>query len=366
MKTTLQTRSERNSFITVAKGVSIVTIVLYHYLPYVSSAGLLSRAYYIGGAGIYIFLFASGYGLYHSRVTTWASYCKKRFARVLVPYYIGITVIFLLNAHLHIYPDGWKEYLSHMLLFKMFYEPYASSFGNHFWFIATIVQFYMLWPVLLAGINRFSAAQVISASILISVGYSVVITLLGVSGVTIWFRFVLQYIWVLVLGAVVAKHGWLPALLNYSYRVYVGVVLLCLGIVLVIAGFAGEGGMLFNDYFMFLGFSAGCAVVYFISLRITLFKRLAIWVESFSYSLYILHMFVLLAYLSFRKQEHIGLAELPVVVAAALLTALLFHKLTLQLTSHSVFRRKSTDPATQVEAAESEEKVYNKLSQKSL
>lgn len=34
-------------------------------------------------------------------------------------------------------------------LFKMFDETLESSYGGQMWFVSTIIQFYVLWPIIL-------------------------------------------------------------------------------------------------------------------------------------------------------------------------------------------------------------------------
>lgn len=140
---------QRDIFINFARGFSILTIVLYHYLGLIPLPNLVAKAATLGGSGVHIFLFVSGYGLSLSAYKGWWIFIKRKFIKVLLPYYIGISLIFIINLYFHIYKEGIDELLSHLFLYKMFFNGYTRSFGGQFWFISTIIQLYLAFPLLL-------------------------------------------------------------------------------------------------------------------------------------------------------------------------------------------------------------------------
>lgn len=318
---------EKQEFVSFARGVAIFTIILYHFLQRARLPPLLAQASLLGGSGIYVFLFASSYGLYSSRTTTWKSFYSKRFKRVLLPYYTGITLISLINYFVDIYPNSWQAYFSHLLLYKMFFEGYMSSYGLQFWFISTIIQFYLIWPLFLLVSKQLSTAKFLLLSFGISLLYSIFIVKFGLQHQRIWHSSAIQYTWVFALGLIAAKNQWLPRLLmlgalRYSLLLAVGVALALLASKLM-----GGGGSPFNDYFMFIAYFSACFILYLLGQKIFFITRFVLWIESFSYSLYIVHLFVFFLYLKALSATQIHLYEVPVVTTLCVGVALLFNKL---------------------------------------
>ncbi|GAB3295197.1 hypothetical protein GCM10027511_08770 [Hymenobacter humi] len=329
---------ERQAFISFARGLSMFSIVLYHFLLYVPLPPLLAKANQIGGAGIYIFLFASSYGLYYSRISSWKSFYLSRFKKVLFPYYIGITVIFIVNQFLALYPEGWPAYLSHLFLYKMFYGPYMESFGPHFWFISTIVQFYLLWPLLRALDQRLPTPTLLAVCLAVSLLYSVLVFRLGVQQERIWCSSVIQYFWILALGMAAARHNWIPRILQLGLLRHAVLLVVGLGMSVLVSVVFGPEANIFNDYFMFIGYFSGCVLLFLVGQQLSFIVRSMLWLNTFSYSLYIIHLFIFILYLKALAKTSISLMEVPVVMALCIVLALLFDKLVSQLTDISFGR----------------------------
>lgn len=313
----------------------MVSIVLYHLLINAHLPPLLARANQIGGSGIYVFLFASSYGLFFSRTTSWSTFYLKRFQKVLLPYYVAVTLIFITNHFVALYPAGWPEYLSHLLLYKMFYGPYMESFGPHFWFVSTIVQFYLLWPVLLAASKRLSTTALLCLSLLISLLYSGLMIKMGVQHERIWCSSAIQYLWLFALGLVMARQQWLPKVLQLGAVRHVLLVVVALAVALLLNKFAGQYDNVLNDYFMFIAFFSGCVLLFLLGQQLPALARAVMWLESFSYSLYLTHLFIFALYLKAMGKLEISLYEVPIVVALCVVGALLFDKLVQPLTTFS-------------------------------
>ena len=136
----------RYEIIDFANGFSILTIVLMHFIQnfmnYIPHA--VSLAATVGGSGVHVFIFCSGFGLYLSYLknsVNYGSFLKSRFLKIYVPY-IMIIVISALVPYMYQESDRIVALLSHLFLFKMFMPQYEESFGGQFWFISTIIQFY--------------------------------------------------------------------------------------------------------------------------------------------------------------------------------------------------------------------------------
>lgn len=138
------------------RGFSIFTIVLMHLVLIYPIEDLLMKASSFGGAGVHVFILCSGFGLYLSylnKPVTYLQFLKRRFLKVYLPY----AVIIIISALLPFYntsSDKWVELLSHLFLFKMFVEEWECSYGVQFWFVSTIIQFYLTWPLILTLFKR--------------------------------------------------------------------------------------------------------------------------------------------------------------------------------------------------------------------
>ena len=334
-------RPPKVTFISFARGFSILAIVVYHLLLNVPLPPLLARANQLGGAGIYVFLFASSYGLYFSRVSGWGSFYRKRFRKVLIPYYIAVTLIFVVNLFVAIYPQGWQAYLSHLLLYKMFYEPYVESFGPQLWFISTIVQFYLLWPLLLALARRLSTASFLLLMFATSLLYSGFIFRIGVQEQRIWSSSVVQYLWLFGLGLVAARAGWFPRLLTLGWGRYGLLAAAGLGGTVLLGKLLGPAGNVFNDYFMFVAFSAISILLFLLGERLGWVSRFMLWIESFSYSFYLTHLLVFSLYLKATRQLLIASYEVPLVLGLCIVAALGFERAVVWLTRWPAAARSS-------------------------
>lgn len=131
------------------RGYSIFTIALMHLFTG-SVTGVLSKAAAFGGAGVHVFILCSGFELYLSylkKPLRYTDFLKRRFIKVWIPYAIAVLLWgawFLLHSGL--FPA--REVASHLLLYKMFSAKLDTSLCYPYWFISTIVQFYLFWPLI--------------------------------------------------------------------------------------------------------------------------------------------------------------------------------------------------------------------------
>lgn len=326
--------SYKEEFISYTRGFSMLTIVGHHYLKKVAMNKLLYTACFFGGSGIHAFIFVSGYGLGLSKTTDWPTFYQKRFRKVLLPYYIGVTLIFVINLLLPIYQDDWHAYLGHVLLYKMFVESYNVSFGGHFWFISTILQLYILFPLISYFVTRSTPVKAILTAVTISVAYGFLLLTMGEQDKRIWTCSALQYGWEFVLGMVIARKGWLPVVLRQSWLLHGLLFIVGVAGTVLLVQYAGATGRQFNDYFAFVGYMGGCTVVYKLSQSQALLvglKRFVLWVEPFSYALFITHILVLDGFNVLAKRPYLTLGDFMLLGPVLWLTAICFHRLTNQL-----------------------------------
>ena len=81
---------------TILMGITILSIIFFHYTEdcvnynYNLAPSIVYYKKYIGSSGVDIFLFLSGFGLYYSfkKNQDLRTFFKKRFTRILIPYFI--------------------------------------------------------------------------------------------------------------------------------------------------------------------------------------------------------------------------------------------------------------------------------------
>ena len=195
------------------RGFAITSVVLMHLIQVYWNDGNIAPwlrfASALGGTGGHVFVFCSGFGLYLSYLhhpVTFGEFMKRRFLKIYVPY-----LIFLL---IHSFLPHWgtdtetqiRYLLSHVFLYKMFYEKYICSFGLQFWFISTIIQLYFLFIPLCRLREKTSLKTMVLTSLAVSLFWWTVMYLTGREALRIWGSFCLEYIWEFALGMAAAEY----------------------------------------------------------------------------------------------------------------------------------------------------------------
>jgi peptidoglycan/LPS O-acetylase OafA/YrhL len=302
--TTLQTEPHpktqpRIEYIDFAHGFAMLAIVLFHYLQPYAVETPLSKVILIGGSGVHLFFILSGFGLgLSSQTIDTITFYKKRFSRILVPYYLVVLAIFALNQVWQIYPgDGVYALAGHLFLYKMFDEKIMGSFGYHFWFISTIIQFYVAFPLIIWLKRRLSSTVFLGISLLISMAYWVSVSILGLADQLIFNSSSLQYLWEFNLGIILADAYRHHDFVFWRQKPSILLATAVLGIGLM-AGLALKGGNVgktFNDIPASIGFTSLSAFVYWLcDQHLSSLKQVCKRVGSLSYELYLIHMIVFL------------------------------------------------------------------------
>lgn len=281
------------------RGFSIFTIVLMHLVQSYPLPGVLMKASSLGGAGVHVFILCSGFGLYLSYLNKPLSYwnfLKRRFTKVYLPYVIVIALsamFFGLVCH----QEVLLLVLGHVCLFKMFVPELESTFGGQMWFISTIIQFYLAWPLI---VKLFNIRGGYLAALIISLLWSTITTVCGLGDERIWNSFFLQYLWEFVLGMWLAK-------VYYEQPERIAeppmwILMLCMVVGLGLSGAAGIAGGIwksFNDIPSLVGYTAMALVVY--KLGIPIVNRFFSYTNKVSYEWYLLHELVYSIYFVFVK-----------------------------------------------------------------
>ena len=282
-----------SELISYLKGISIISIILYHLIyNFLDAPNIIKLTSSFGGAGVHIFFICSGFGLYLSYLKKGfniKTYICKRVKRVYLPYVVIIFLSFLVPFMI-VGQNKIVALLSHIFLFKMFMPLYEESFGIQMWYISTIIQFYFIYPILLKIVNKIELKNVFIFSILISFLWAFFISFSGLYNERIWSSFFLQYLWEFVLGMLVAKKFYknnkiIGCDINIIYYFIVFVISFS-----IFALLSFKGGILknFNDPFSALSFICLCLILY----RMNFFKNIINYFGKISYELYLVHYLV--------------------------------------------------------------------------
>jgi len=251
---------------------------------------------------------------------------KKRISKVLIPYYVIITFIFIFNLLIPLFSDGLYAYLSHIFLYKMFIEKYEGSFGGQFWFISTIIQFYLIYPLLVKAVNKYNSLLCLLSGIIISLTYSIVISLKGYGDVRVVNSFFIQYLWEFVLGMVVAKENLIGKLINLKWYSALMLAIAGYSIMAILVLEFGDFGRNINDIFSFIGYISMSVFVYNIAKIYKNVMLLIQRIEPISYPLFLTHTFVYVLCVKYLFSQ-ITLIYIPVVFLIALIVANLVNML---------------------------------------
>lgn len=310
-------------YIDFAKGYAIFTIVLYHAMQRVPLSPLLQKAIIFGGTGVHLFFLLSGFGLGLSKANlSPGNFYKRRLTKIWLPYVLVLTISLLAALSIKIFDDGLDAWAAGVFLYQMFSGEYIASFGGHFWFISAIVQFYLVFPVLIWAKNKIGNAWLFFAlSMLVSIVWWEAVFLLGKGGERVWNSFFLQFLWEFSLGLTLAdvfKNADFKAsdfvilknfrnlsvlrgdFWNFKWWAYLPVGLFFTGLMILMILKMGDIGKIFNDIPALIGYASLSIFLYHVGDKfIPPVKRFFLWVGGFSYSLYLVHVLVLEIYLSF-------------------------------------------------------------------
>ena len=324
---------KRIEFIDFAKGFAILGIILFHYFR-LSETVLLAKAVMFGGAGVHLFILASGFGLPLSSLATsvWPFY-KRRLTRILIPYYVFITFLFILNQFYVIYPDGTSyAYIGHIFWFKMFDESIIGSFGGHLWFISLIIQLYLVFPLLYQIKKRIGNLFFFIVILIISVSYWFIVIMLGKEDSGVYTSFFLQYLWEFSAGMILADLFIKKRFKFWDQNPFVLTLTSIIGIGLMgfLAVKGGRIGRELNDIPAAIGYTSFAVLSYLIATKyIQPMIRAFLYIGKFSYELYLTHVFVAIVlsrYLFHSTDLTISFMESLIIIPFAMLVATIYHQ----------------------------------------
>ena len=318
----------RIEYIDWAKGYAIFTIVCYHALQRAGLPPVLQQAIVFGGTGVHLFFLLSGFGLGLSAHGNSAiRFYRRRLSKVWLPYVLALTFSLTAATFFGLFPDGVAAWFAGVGLYQMFSERWIESFGGHFWFISAIIQFYLVYPLLVwlkSLVERHGRFWFFALSLAISVGWWILVYALGKGDLRTWNSCFLQFLWEFALGMVLAsrfRSGGI-ALNAKTFLWSLPVALVATGLMAWMILKMGPSGRIFNDIPALVGYTAFSIFFYQLGERfLPPLKRFFLWIGSFSYSMYLVHILVLEIWLRLLESLHLpanGLSLLPFLPLALL------------------------------------------------
>lgn len=271
------------------RGFSITTIVIMHLLQGFDLSDLMMKATSFGGAGAHVFILCSGFGLYLSylhKPSGYKEFLKRRFGRIYWP----MAIICILTAFWMTFQgkDVMMPLLGNLLLFKMFVPELENSMGCQMWFVSTIIQFYMAWPLIIRLV-RIRGGY--CKALIISLLWSSLIGIMGYADERVWNSFFLQYLWEFCLGMKLAEvyvnRGADLSIPKYKYLLLACIVgMAATGVM----GWMGFPWKLYNDIPSLFGYCSFALIIY--KLGINWLNSFWCYTNRLSYEWYLVHILV--------------------------------------------------------------------------
>lgn len=285
----IEMKMKKLDVVNFLRGYSIFTIVIMHLVGMLGISGIWEKAAAFGGAGVHVFILCSGFSLYLSYLRKplgYIAFLKKRFTRIYMPMAVLCVATAVWMACMG--REWFMPLLGNLLLFKMFVPELESSMGGQMWFVSTIIQFYLAWPLI---VKLFNIRGGVKLALIVSLLWSTTVGLLGYAEERVWNSFFLQYLWEFCLGMKMAEiYHDNPKALEVPRWKYL--LTLCVaGVGLTgIMGFAGWPWKLYNDIPSLMGYMSLALIIYKVGIKPL--NRLLEWTNRFSYEWYLVHMLV--------------------------------------------------------------------------
>lgn len=291
-----KTAMKRIELVEFLKGYSILTIILFHFLQRLQIPNIGGKLIGFGGTGVHLFILLSGFGLYYSHVHKslgFKAFLKKRISKVYFPYIVIVLVSALIALFIPIYQNSWYALGGHIFLYKMFDESIIGSYGYPLWFISMIIQFYLVFYLLVWVKEKIGNKWFLVICLLLSFLWTGLVIGLGKETLRIWNSFFLRYLWEFAIGMVIASefkrnNYQLKISIKTSYILIIGLVNCALYAGLALKG--GEIGKMTNDIPALIGYSSLAIWIYLVGVKVI--NSFFLYTGKISYSMYLLHTLI--------------------------------------------------------------------------
>ncbi|WP_440117026.1 acyltransferase [Paenibacillus sp. QZ-Y1] len=347
---------------TQLRGIAFLAIVMQHNIAeYIYRAGIeqpdsimLTMIYHLTRFGTPTFVFLSGVLLFYHHSDAKPDYhrfIRKRFGDIYMPFVVW-TLIYWLAVRIFT-PEFW---LSGMPDFRsLVRELFLPQTGYHLWFVIMVFQFYILFPLLLAGAKfiqrhiekatRFTPMQSVMTLILIAAAVYTLLMKWSYYDMTGWTTTLPQpwssllqyrsYSWVMywfyfLLGAVCAWsvdswRSWTTRALPWMIFLFIGMYI-WLGYD-VLRGSGNVVNLNISTYLKpttFIIIMAQMLMLYgFLVLlrgKDTPFQRLLTWIGRYSFGGYLVHALVIYGIAYVTRPLQLSGWHLPVTLLSFLIT----------------------------------------------
>ncbi len=175
----------------------------------------------------------------------------------------------------------------------MFNNDLIGSYGYQLWFVSTIIQFYLLFHLIVWLRERIPGNGFIWVGLGISWAWAAVILLLHKEGLRNWNSFFLMYLWEFMLGMYCAEIYLEKKFAFWNIRkgVLISISIAGLAIYSLMAILFGRAGKVFNDLPGLLGYAALCVFIF--SLHIKPLNRFILFTAKISFSIFLIHFLIL-------------------------------------------------------------------------
>lgn len=248
-------------------GISAIFILICHTIAYVDMPSIFKYIFAFGNIGVDLFFLLSGIGIFYSlssnKTNTYKWYLH-RFKKLMIPYFIIITMFLIIKLSLGLFPN---ENFWFILRFISTIQFWISHQGV--WFIAALIPMYLLAPIFykLISKNGISAFVLIGllyvvdaiplecfndeyiAKIVANIQFASIRVTCFILGMWIAFRKDRTIpLWILCVMVIAG----LLSMLITKHMVY-GYFFLCLPLIYAMCLFVKDGGILVNKICNFFG-----------------------------------------------------------------------------------------------------------------
>jgi len=302
-----------SKIVNISKALAILGIVFYHFFVDLGNHDMITTSTLkaielvskVGSQGVLFFFFASGFGLMYSslkndlKIEKTSIFLKKRLWKLYPPYLLAIIIVWITYITLSIELNRvyFFSIISDILLLRNFSIDTIHGLNGNWWFIATLVQLYILYMLFSKFLIRFKWFNIIILGFIIEIAYKFV--LISINGVYVYIdastinpytTFFLNYIASFFLGVGISKYIYNNQI-TITVNKIIGIFFLI--IVFEYIGYSlsfSTSGKIINDIFFLLSYIPFLLISSYLILN--KLKKIIIvftFISSISYEIYLLH-----------------------------------------------------------------------------
>ncbi|WP_169709423.1 acyltransferase family protein [Deferrisoma camini] len=165
------TFTPRILWLDVVRLISIVWICLFH-VPKPPQNDWVRYLFRKGSLGVFVFLIVSVVSLALSeksgRRRTYSSFLLTRLTRIAPVYYVALSFVVVARWGLWGKIPTWPDLLIHGLFLQDLFSSYSQSIIAPAWFLTSVWQIYLCFPLMSGSLDRFGLSKVLAACLLMS------------------------------------------------------------------------------------------------------------------------------------------------------------------------------------------------------